>query len=327
LCELDRQTRTFSGQLYLEQPEVATCNPGRLTPEAAQQMMDRLNFLRSLHLLPSVSLDPELLRRAQAAALMQVANNALSHNPPQSWQCYTEAGAMGSQMGSLAIGPILGLDRQEDLGQLLARQVDIYFAEPGLENYVDVGHRRWNLFPRYAQGAYGLVFDPRAGAVTQASSNWLFSFDDSITNPEYISFPERDGYLYRLEGFSSQPLTAYRWSFSVPTVGGQSDLSQAQIQITDAETGQIAFVRDIRVGDPAFGLETISYSVAGILPNRDYDFVISGIRVAGAPPRTYRFSTALYDCDPVTARSLNDEDPSVAEMLMRQEGLGSPPRL
>ncbi len=327
LCQLDRATRAFSGQLYLVQPDVATCNPGRLSPQAAQFMMDRLNFLRRLHLLPPVTLDPVLLDRAQQAALMQVANDALSHDPPPTWRCYTEAGAMGSRMGSLAIGPILELDRQADLGQLLARQVDIYFAEPGPENRVDVGHRRWNLFPPYAQGSYGLVYDPLAGRVTQANSNWLFSFDDSVPNPDFISFPERDGYLYRLEGFSRLPLNAYRWSFSIPTVGGQSDLSQAQIRITDRETGQSIPVSDIQVGDPAYGWETVSYSVGAISPNQDYNFEISQIRVAGSPPRTYRFSTALYDCDPVSSSVTPPTDPSVGEMMQQQEGLGSGPRL
>lgn len=85
LCQLDRPTRTFSGQLYAEQPDVATCNPGRLSPEAAQFMIDRLNFLRLRHLLPPVRLDPVLLNRAQQAALMQVADNTLSHNPLSTW--------------------------------------------------------------------------------------------------------------------------------------------------------------------------------------------------------------------------------------------------
>lgn len=187
---------------------------------------------------------------------------------------------MGSGMRSLGTGLILELDRQADLGQLLARQVDIYLAEPGPENRVDVGHHRWNLFPPYAQGSYGLVYDPGAGSVTQANSNWLFSFDDSLPSPDLISFPERNGYLYRLEGLSRLPLHTYRWSFSVPTVGGQSDLSQAQIHSTDPAI----FVSDIQVGGPACDWETVSYSVGAILPNRDYTFEISQIRVAGSPP-------------------------------------------
>ncbi len=44
LCRLDRQTRSFTGPIYAEQPQVATCNPGRLTPAAAQKMMDRVNY-------------------------------------------------------------------------------------------------------------------------------------------------------------------------------------------------------------------------------------------------------------------------------------------
>lgn len=316
LCQLDRQTRSFAGPIYAEQPQAATCNPGRLTPAAAQKMMDRLNFLRLLHELPPVKLNPEFLEAAQQAALMQVANGALSHQPPPSWRCFTPAGEAGSRFGNLAIGPILELNGP-DPGRVLARQVDIYFAEPGRENFVDVGHRRWNLYPQYAQGAYGIVFDPRAGRVTQANANWIFGFDESVPDPEFIAFPEKDGYLYRLEGFSGQPLSAYRWSFSVPSRGGKADLSQAQVRITDALSGEPVPVGDLRVGDPAFGLETLTYSVGSIQPNRNYTFEISGIRLNGGPPRSYRYTTALYDCDPQTSQ----------RPAPLTEGLGIPPRL
>ncbi len=315
LCQLDRETRSFSGPIYAESPEVATCNPGRLTPAAAQKMMDRLNFLRLLHLLPPVELNPAFLDAAQQAALMQVANNALSHEPPPSWRCFTAAGEEGSRLSNLAIGPILELNGT-NLGRVLARQVDIYFAEPGPENVVDVGHRRWNLYPQYTQGAYAIVHDPRAGRVTQANANWIFGFDESVPDPEFVAFPEKDGYLYRLEGFSSQPLSAYRWSFSVPSRGGVSDLSQAQVRITDALSGDSVPVSNIRVGDPAFGLETLTYSVGAVQPNREYNFEISGIRLNGGPPRTYRYSTALYDCDPI----------DLDQNLLLPGELGLPPR-
>ncbi len=204
-----------------------------------------------------MKLNPQFLEAAQQAALMQVANGTLSHQPPPSWRCFTPAGEAGSRFSNLAVGPILELNGP-DPGRVLARQVDIYFAEPGRENFVDVGHRRWNLYPQYAQGAYGIVFDPRAGRVTQANANWIFGFDESVPDPEFIAFPEKDGYLYRLEGFSGQPLSAYRWSFSVPSRGGKADLSQALVRITDALTGEPVPVGDLRVGDPAFGLETLT---------------------------------------------------------------------
>lgn len=316
LCQLDRETRTFSGPIYAVPPDAATCNPGRLTAAAAQKMMDRLNFLRLLHLLPPVDLNAEFLQAAQEAALMQVANGTLSHTPPPSWRCFTPAGEEGSRFSNLAIGPILELNGP-DPGRILARQVDIYFAEPGVENVVDVGHRRWNLYPQYRQGAYAIVYDPRAGRVTQANANWIFGFDESVPDPEFIAFPEKDGYLYRLKGFSNQPLNAYRWSFSVPSRGGASDLSQAQVRITDAQTGDPVPVSNIRVGDPAFGLDTLTYSVGFVQPNRDYDFEISGIRFNGGAPRTYRYRTTLYDCDPIPP--LQDLTPAGR--------LGVPPRL
>jgi hypothetical protein len=43
--------------------------------------------------------------QAQACALMMDANNSLSHDPPESWKCYSEEGAQGASTSNISSGP------------------------------------------------------------------------------------------------------------------------------------------------------------------------------------------------------------------------------
>lgn len=322
-CEADRRTQLFTGEIFERPPRVATCDPGELTPEAAQFMMDRVNFIRSMHALAPVRLNPDYLKDAQQAALMTMANDVVNHDPPASFRCYTESGARGARASNLSGGPLLGFG---SLPQeiLLARQVDIYMAEPGGNNFVDVGHRRWMLYPQYAEGAFGVVVDPLdGGSFNQANGNWVFGFDPDIPDPEvgFIAFPERDGYVYRLAGYSGQPLSNYRWSFSPTARGDEADLSTVGIRITDLQTGAQVPVSDIREGDPSFGLATVTYSVGQVQPNRQYQFDITGAIVQGEL-RSYQYRTTLFECG-VESTALR-ENPDLGTQL--DVDLGDPPQ-
>ncbi len=308
-CEGDRRTQLFTGQLYQRPPNVAMCDPGALTPEAAQFMMDRLNFLRSMHALPPVRLNEDFQVQAQQAGLMTIANDTVNHDPPETFRCFTDDGQAGARNSNLAGGPILGFGSL-DPAILLTRQVDVYFAEPGVNNFVDVGHRRWMLYPQYAEGGFAIATDPSdGGSFNQANANYVFGFDDELPDPEvgFIAFPERDGYLYRLAGFSGRPLSAYRWSFSVNARGAdEADLSNVQVQIRDLQTGFLVPVFDVQEADPAFGLASVTYSVGEVLPNREYQFNVSGAIVKGEL-KSYEYRTILYEC--TTAGAALDDVP------------------
>jgi hypothetical protein len=45
----------------------------------------------------NITFDDVFNRKAQAAAFMMSANNALNHNPPTTWQNYSNEGAEGAR--------------------------------------------------------------------------------------------------------------------------------------------------------------------------------------------------------------------------------------
>ncbi len=113
----------------------ASCSAGNVSKKSQKLFLERLNYYRrQAGVYDSVLLDSALNVRSQAAALMMYANNALSHEPPKNWKCYTTAGADGSSGANLSLG--------ENSTLALHNQV----IDDGTDNWA-AGHRRWILNP------------------------------------------------------------------------------------------------------------------------------------------------------------------------------------
>jgi hypothetical protein len=109
---------------------VMSCDAGDMAPTARAAALRSLNVYRWLADLPAITSDPQKDMEAQACALLQRANNTLSHTPPESWTCYMEVGAKASGRCNISSGPAVS-------------SVDGYMIDPG--NETTIGHRRWIL--------------------------------------------------------------------------------------------------------------------------------------------------------------------------------------
>jgi len=116
----DMSEGTWSGS-------VASCDPGDISPEGRANALRLFNLYRWLAHLPAVETTPTLDAMAQACALLQTANDSLSHNPPESWDCWTELGAEGASTSNISGGA--GVE-----------SVDLYMVDYGNES--TFGHRR-----------------------------------------------------------------------------------------------------------------------------------------------------------------------------------------
>ncbi len=70
-----------------------------------------------------------------------LANKRLSHYPPASWPCWSEAGKKGAAASNLGLGPLAGFITQ-------------FMEDPGPSN-AHCGHRRWVLYSRAAKFGFG----------------------------------------------------------------------------------------------------------------------------------------------------------------------------
>ena len=87
---------------------IAGCNPGTVSQDFRDATLARINYFRAMAGVPStISFTAANNTKAQAAALIMSAQNDLSHAPPNTWACWTQAGFDGAAGSNLA----LGLDR------------------------------------------------------------------------------------------------------------------------------------------------------------------------------------------------------------------------
>ncbi len=95
----DMSEGTWSGSLD------PGCDPGDISAEGRANALRLFNLYRWLADLPPVETEPSRDVRAQACALMMDANNSLSHEPPESWKCYSKEGADGARTSNISSGP------------------------------------------------------------------------------------------------------------------------------------------------------------------------------------------------------------------------------
>jgi len=125
---------------------IDSCQAGAPSAAAQQATLTAVNYFRDLVGSPAVSFDVTMSGKAQQAALMMARNNALSHFPPSTWECYTADGYDGASHSNLYLG-VTG-----------ARAIAGYMVDPGSGNTA-AGHRRWVIDPRLTKMGSGSVDD------------------------------------------------------------------------------------------------------------------------------------------------------------------------
>jgi hypothetical protein len=109
---------------------VDRCQAADSPSDGRDNALRLVNLYRFMAELPPVTTDAGKNQRAQDCALMMDANNALSHDPPESWKCFSDSGRDGA--GTSNIASAAGV-----------KAVDMYMNDFG--NETTMGHRRWLL--------------------------------------------------------------------------------------------------------------------------------------------------------------------------------------
>jgi len=180
------------------------CRAGYQSSKSHTAQLALINFFRDYAGgLDPVSTTQAMNRKAQQAALMMDAANALSHTPAPDWPCFSKAGAAGAAGANLASTD--GTDA-----------IVHYMWDHGSAN-LDVGHRRWLLHPATTNIGLGSTRSAQAMFVTDIDRYW----DSPETDEDFVSWPPA--------GFVPQELVYPRWSFSA--VDADADLSRATVEV------------------------------------------------------------------------------------------------
>ena len=296
----DARSWANAAALYTAQPDLAHCTAGVLRTEAKAAFLSAFNALRALHGLAPVRYNAAADRAAGEAAMIMAANDALSHDPPPSWKCWSAAGAGAAGSSNLLGGvssPYLGY---EDDNAILAEWL--------IEGDSDaIGHRRWLFDPYLDQTAFGRfiavlpggervdsavmkVFDFPANSpvdppVDSGPNDWRRTRSQG-TIPEFVAWPQGE---YPRVFFSPRA----RFSFSISQnpadvdAPGAPDFSDAVVSISDGD--HLLPVRDQLWDNEGYGVANcLSWRIDGIVPGKTYAVTISGIR--GAPRERYAYT-------------------------------------
>ncbi|HMM49297.1 MAG TPA: CAP domain-containing protein, partial [Miltoncostaeaceae bacterium] len=180
------------------------CAAGSEAEASRGATVEAINFIRAMNHLAPVGLDAAAGDRARAAALIMRANNGLSHTPPRTWRCWSDAGASAAANGNLSLGPRNGVDH------ILA-----YLRDPGPGNGA-VGHRRWLLYPPLAG----------VGTATTDTTNVLV-----VVGPALQARPAVPVVSWPPAGQVPWPLVFERFSISSPE-HPQADFSRAELSVS-----------------------------------------------------------------------------------------------
>lgn len=281
----DQQSWSNAASLYSEPPDPAQCRAGMLRPQTKYRFLEALNALRARHGLAPVRYNEAADRAAGEAALIMATNNALSHDPPPNWTCWTAAGAGAAGSSNLLGGVSSPYLTYEDDNAILAEWL--------IEGDGDeIGHRRWMLDPYLDQTALGRVIAVLPGGVRMDSVVMkVFDFPGDAPRrgaapriPDFVAWPQGE---YPQQFFSPRA----RLSFSIsedPDALTNVDFSEARVSISDGQ--QTLPVRDQRWDNEGYGVANcLSWRVDGIVPGRTYNVTISGIRDAPRDRYSYTF--------------------------------------
>ncbi|MEO7936540.1 MAG: hypothetical protein ABIR27_09815 [Dokdonella sp.] len=254
--------------------DVAGCIAGTTTTAYRQATIDRVNYYRAQAGLPgNVSLFGGSQSSGTQQAALMFSANTLSHDPPSSWSCWTQAGHDAAGNSNIARGS--GSNSAAGVGA-----VDLYMEEKGNGNGV-VGHRRWILFPPQVKMESGSIpYNPQSAA----NALWVFGpFGTRPSTPNGVAWPSRGYFPWQL-----LPAISNRWSFSWK----DANFSSATVSMT--RNGVPLGVPSYESIANGYGDNTLVWIPQGVTysqPAADvtYHVTITGISGGGAP------STISYD--------------------------------
>lgn len=260
----------------------STCTPGDTDANFKNAVLARINYYRAMVGVPAViTFNNTFNAKAQQAALMMSANNALSHYPPNTWNCYTADGyqAAGSSNISLGTGDYYGWNA-----------VDGQIRDAGSNNTA-VGHRRWLLYPQTQTMGTGDVAS--VGSYKAANAVWImdgnFGTARPVTRDTFVAWPTK--------GYNPYQLVPARWSFSYPG----ANFDNAIVTMSQGGTNIPVVLEPLATG--IIGENTLVWRPNNMADNATwpkpsadttYQVTVSNVLIGGAP-QTFTYDVTVFD--------------------------------
>lgn len=277
------ETRNFYNAIYKASENDAmnwsgdanTCTPGTIHPEFREATLLRINFFRALAGVPANIVFLETYNdKARQMALMMVANEDISHDPPASWLCYTEEGAEAANKSNLS------------LGSAGPEAVSNYIRDDGAYNAA-VGHRRWLLYPQTREMGSA---DAKSSRYGEANVTWVRDGRYFNTRPatrnDFVAWPPA--------GYCPYQLLPSRWSLSYP----DADFSQARVSMIRGNTSISVSIesRQERYGENTLVWRPELESMTAPSEDMSYQVEVGNVVVDGKT-KDFTYHVTVFDPD------------------------------
>jgi uncharacterized protein YkwD len=244
----------------------ATCDAGAVDAAAGARTLALVNLHRFLADLPPVALEPKWNDAAEQCALMAHANEALSHAPGRDWRCFTDLGALASQVSLIA-------------NRSAPPAIEAFVEDPG--NASTMVHRRWLLNDGLT--AIGIGSTDRYSCVVVAGSALDRARGDISSHPPATE-PRAPGWVawppagpIPIDVFTTERLDAMGW-----TVQADAALDDAVASVSSS--GQILPVAVTHLERLEGSTSAIAFAPQGWTTEagKTYDVVVRGASRSGA---------------------------------------------
>jgi uncharacterized protein YkwD len=277
----DNATNGWSGS-------IASCIAGATATAFQAATLERINVYRALAGLPgNLVLYTGGTNQSgdQQAALMMVANSALSHAPPPTWKCYTAAGASAAGSSNITLGTNFNYNGPT--------AIDGYVEDGGGGNEA-VGHRRWLLYPPEAKVATGDVDATSGSSGRSSNALWVIGgWGTRAPAPNGIVWPPRGFIPYEM-----LPSGSNRWSLSIQN----ADFSHATVSMTRNGAPLAApkidpFEYNGQPNGSFIGDNTIVWEPTGVTYTKPAQDVIYHVTVSGivGSPTSVSYDVTVFD--------------------------------
>jgi hypothetical protein len=283
--------------IYDVLPDINACKAGVLKQTEIDRVLERVNYIRSLHKLKPVTYEYNGQQMSMEGCLNMIAGGTIGHVDDPSSKCYT-SGAGKARMESnlhfqIGTNPTTVISEDIIIGWL----IDDHNADQAQE--YKVGHRRAIINPFLTRFAFGRAdAQPQGSSMYYTGANFLYqsytngSFAE--TDLEYIAYPYE---YYPPSYFNKSFYLSFNAIASKTNLWQNQSVDYSSAVITmKTESGSNVNVNSVKHDNEGWGSfpNNISWKAEGLTNEVRYNVEIKGVVVNGQT-KNYSYWFKLTD--------------------------------
>ncbi|MCO5251348.1 MAG: CAP domain-containing protein [Candidatus Kapabacteria bacterium] len=270
--------------IYDVLPDIGSCTAGVLKQSEIDRVLERVNYIRSLHKLKPVTYEYNGQQMSMEGSLNMIAGGTIGHVDDPSSKCYTPGAGQARLKSNLHLGigtnPTTVISEDIIIGWL----IDEHNADKE-QNY-KVGHRRAIINPFLTRFAFGRADGkPQGSNYYYTGANFLYqdytNGNISDTDLEYIAYPYE---YYPPSYFSKSFYLSFNAIASKSNLWANQNVDYTSAVVTmKTESGSNINVNSVKYDNEGWGSfpNNISWKADGLVNEVRYNVEIKGVVVNG----------------------------------------------